>query len=203
MNKFLSLIIALLSWMAVSVQYLLMLKNDEYSNFEITIHFLSYFTMLTNLLVAVYFSFIFFHLLGRKKKNAIEIKKITAITIYILTVGLGYQILLRNSWSVVGIQSLTNEVLHSIVPLLVLLFWIMNFRRGKLDYSNVFPWLIYPLIFLIFILIHGYYSKFYPYPFFDVTVLGFGKVLINAFGVALFMILLSVFFIWMNRKSTQ
>ena len=41
-------------------------------------------------------------------------------------------------------------------------------------------WLLYPALYLAYALIRGRLEGFYPYPFINVTELGYGKVMTNA-----------------------
>ncbi|MFC3161459.1 hypothetical protein ACFOEQ_26135 [Chryseobacterium arachidis] len=56
MKKILALIFALIGWFAVIMQYQLMLEDSKFTFLEMTIQFFSYFTILTNIIVAVYFT---------------------------------------------------------------------------------------------------------------------------------------------------
>lgn len=51
-------------------------------------------------------------------------------------------------------------------------------RRGDL-----LPSAIYPALYMVWTLIHGAATHWYPYPFTDVDAHGYGVVLLNACGV--------------------
>jgi hypothetical protein len=44
---------------------------------------------------------------------------------------------------------------------------------------------LYPFCWLVFTLIRGAVISWYPYPFIDVTQLGYGKTILNCFWVSL------------------
>jgi hypothetical protein len=46
-------------------------------------------------------------------------------------------------------------LLHDVLPLLTLLFWIFAIPRGRLRWTSPLPWLLYPLADLAFILLLG------------------------------------------------
>ena len=174
---------ALLAWFAVIVQYVLMIENREASVFESTVRFFSFFTILTNTLIALYFTSMW---LGRHTKLGRLFQRpgvVTAITVYITVVGLVYQLLLRQIWEPQGLQRLVDELLHSVNPLYFVLYWYLYEEKSTLKWNLIPGWLIYPLVYVIYILIRGSFSGFYPYPFVNVAELGMSQVLLNSFGL--------------------
>jgi hypothetical protein len=182
-----SICIAIVAWAAVLTQYFLMIENRVASMTETTIRFFSFFTILSNTLVAIYFTLSLF-----KQKNGFlswtnKPGTLTAVTVYITIVGLVYQIILRPIWEPTGIQMIVDEFLHSIIPLLVMIFWYLYEDKSSVSYRQIPRWLIYPLVYLVFVLLRGHFSEFYPYPFVDVRNLGLSKVFTNSiFLIALF-----------------
>lgn len=199
MKRFFSLVFVVLGWFAVIMQYILMYNNSELTLVEMTMRFFSYFTILTNIIVATYFTLKLFGNSQKTENSGI----ITAITIYILVVGLIYQGILRSTWSPVGIQKIVDELLHTIIPFLALLFWIFIANKKDLSYKLIPRWIIYPLLYLAFILIRGKFAGFYPYPFIDVITLGYSKVLTNSFFILIFFIVLSVIFIRIGKALNK
>ncbi len=199
MKRTLAFVFALLGWFALIAQYCLMLKNSVLNFNEMTIQFFSYFTILTNLMVSIYFTNQAF------KKSDSEIKSglLTAITIYIVIVGMVYQVALRSTWNPTGLQRVVDELLHSIIPILVIIYWYLYENKKNLQYKQMVLWAIYPLFYLFYILIRGSFSKFYPYPFVNVTELGLNKVFINAFFILIFFLALSFLFIRIGKASKK
>ncbi|TVQ16682.1 MAG: hypothetical protein EA364_00100, partial [Balneolaceae bacterium] len=64
----------------------------------------------------------------------------------------------------------------------------------------LFSWLLYPVLYLLFILIIGNFSGFYPYPFLDVAELGIGKVMVISFYLLIVMSLLFLIFNFIEKK---
>jgi len=77
------------------------------------------------------------------------------------------------------LQLIVDELLHSVIPGLFIIYWLVCIPKGKLKGKNVLPWLIYPMVYFIYILFRGAWSGFYPYPFLDVVKLGYNKVVLN------------------------
>jgi len=200
MRKKWSLFLAGIAWVAVLTQYFLMVENRVASVGETTIRFFSFFTILTNSLVAIYFTW---WILLYKKENPSTLNKpgtLTALTVYITIVGLVYQILLRPIWEPTGIQLVVDELLHSVIPVAVIVCWYLFEDKSLVSYRQIPQWLIYPLIYLAYILIRGNGSGFYPYPFVDVGSLGLSKVLINAMDLMVLFVGISALYIKVGKS---
>ena len=118
MKKVIAFLIALAAWYAVISQYFLMLDVRVVDIPETTIRFFSYFTILTNILVAVYFTAVIIQ--GNSRHRLLSAPgALTAITGYITMVGLIYQIALRHLWQPEGQQWVVDELLHTIIPIAV------------------------------------------------------------------------------------
>lgn len=121
--------------------------------------------------------------------------ELTAITVYILVVGLVYQVVLRSLWHPEGLQMWVDELLHTLIPAAVLIFWALYQNFESLKWKSIFVWLIYPLVYLVFVLLRGKVSGFYPYPFVDVAQLGFQKVMTNSAFLLIFFVFISAIII--------
>ena len=188
--RIMALIGAVTAWFAVITQLYLMIANRVVSVPETILRFFSFFTIDTNILVALCFTFIFLSANSRTGRFLTKPTTITAITIYITIVGIVYNVILRSIWQPEGLQKIVDELLHSVIPLLFILFWVFFTPIEGLKWKNAFSWLLYPIAFMLYTIIHGAITKFYPYMFVDVTRHGYNKVLSNA---GLF--LLAIFFL--------
>ncbi len=198
MKKNLAALFAFIGWFAVIAQYYLMIKNEQASVLETTNKFFSFFTILTNLLVAIYFT----SLLSTKDERSKFIVKpgtLTAITVFITVVGLVYQVSLRHLWQPKGLQLIVDELLHSIIPVLVIIFWYLYETPKPIRYKQIAAWAIYPLLYLVYILIRGSFSGLYLYPFINVTTLGMSKALVNAGMLLLVFAVISALFIFIGK----
>lgn len=202
MKKAFIFTLGLIGWASVIGQYFLMLDNSVAPIPETTIRFFSYFTILTNGIVALYFTGLLLPV-DRRPRLLNAPGTATAITVYITVVGLIYQVVLRPLWHPEGWQWWVNESLHSLIPVAVIVFWFGYGRQPLLPYSKIIPWLLYPLLYLIFILIRGSFSRFYPYPFVDVTLLGMTKVLLNSGLLCLLFVLISALYIFIGGRGSR
>ena len=187
--------IATLGWLALIAQFYINLSSGIASTPELLIRYFSYFTILTNLLVAVCCTSILIKPDARLSQFFEKPKTLTAITVYILIVGIIYNLILRFLWKPTGLQLIVDELLHSVIPVLFLLVWLLFVQKSRLTWKHVFPWLIYPSAYVVFIFIRGSFSGFYPYPFIHVGSLGLEKAILNAIGIALAFLVISLLFI--------
>ncbi|MES2852651.1 MAG: Pr6Pr family membrane protein [Bacteroidota bacterium] len=192
-------IIAIVGWFAVVLQLYLIIINRVVSLSETIVRFFSFFTIQTNILVAVCFTFLW---LKPKSKWGLffsKPKNTTAITLYITIVGLVYNAILRFLWAPTGSQKVVDELLHLVIPILVLLYWILFVPKKTLEFNDIFPWLIFPAVYLVYTLIRGAFFSFYPYPFIDVILLGYDKVLLNSFFMLLAFVFFGILFIGIGK----
>jgi hypothetical protein len=190
MKQKLALFLAILGFVVVILQFYLMMETRTVSESESIVRFFSYFTILSNLILAISFAVQAF----RKKTIVI----LTPITVYITIVGLVYQILLRHTWSPTGLQMIVDELLHSIIPSLAIMYWFL-YESNKISYNQIPKWLIFPLVYLSYILIRGHYSGFYPYSFVDVSKFGLNQVLVNSVFLIVVFVLFCILFIWIKK----
>ncbi|MEG1395264.1 MAG: Pr6Pr family membrane protein [Clostridia bacterium] len=111
------------------------------------------------------------------------------------------------------LYKMSNIMVHYIVPLMAIFDWIMFLPHGKLKFVDAFKWLIYPVLYLIFIvvraLVGGYLNEGrpnasgnpskYPYAFVDFDVLGAKKGAITVFCFLIAFILLGIIFVCLDK----
>lgn len=195
--------IALVAWLALACQLYILVSNtpgNGLTPLQATGRFFSYFTILTNLMVAIAMSFSLFKPGSAAGKFFLKPATLTAITLYILVVGIVYNVILRFLWQPRGLQKWVDEGLHVATPLLFLVFWAVYVPKGSLNWKQPFRWLIYPAGYLVYALAIGAYSGFYTYPFIDVTKLGYNGVLINAIVLTVFFFGAGLLFVLIDKK---
>jgi hypothetical protein len=174
-------VLALLIWFCVIAQF--------YISTDKAINVISYFTILCNSLIAISLSFTFFP----KTKLGVFFSNLsvqTAIGLYIFIVFVVYNTVLRGIWKPTGLQLFLDNMLHVVIPILYILYWVFFVSKDKLSWKNGLYWLFFPLIYLIYSLIRGGFVNWYPYPFLNASKLGYGQVSINIV-IMLFVFLLS------------
>lgn len=192
---------ALTAWTSVTLQFILMINNRTEPIPETIVRFFSFFTILTNTLVAIYFTSLLQSETSKWHRFFSKPGASTAIAVYITVVGLVYQFILRSVWEPQGLQMIVDELLHSIIPLYFVLFWIFSDDKGKAKWNHLPQWLLYPIVYVVYIMLRGSLSGFYPYLFINPIELGYQLVLINIVGLLIFFIILFAVFILIAKKS--
>ena len=187
----------LLTATALAGQLVLSLMHREAGVGETLLRFFGYFTILTNLLVGLYF---LARVRGGRPAWLAAPGAITAVTAYILVVGLVYQLVLRGTWSPTGWQRVVDELLHTVNPLFVLVYWRRFAGPGDCRWGAVGPWLAYAVGYLLWVTLLGLSAGFYPYPFVDAVALGYGRVALNALVIVLLMLGLLALLIGIGRR---
>jgi hypothetical protein len=155
----------------------------------------SYLTNLTALACAICFTCV--ALRGHRSTPARFFRQptvVTAVVVYMAFVGIAYNLLLRGYWTPTAFRLLLNESLHSVLPMLAALYWVLFVPRFHLKLRHCLLWLVYPLAYLGVTFWRGSLSDFYPYPFINVETLGFTHAVVNSallFGG--FLMLMAVF----------
>jgi len=195
-----------MGWFALALQWHLtnaLMVADGRSAIAALGVFFSYFTILTNLLVAVCLTALFF---APEVSDGLA-RFAAAVAAYIAVVGITYSLLLRHIWSPQGWQKAADVLLHDAMPMLFVVFWLVLVPKGKLRWSSPVPWLIYPLAYLAVTLVRGAYGAAYPYPFVDVAALGYGRVMLNSLAMTLGFLGLGFVLVcvdrWMARKPPK
>lgn len=145
--------------------------------------YLAFFTVLTNIVVAVTVTLPLLAPRSWLGKFYAHANVITAVAAYIALVSITYNLLLRHVWTPRGWQLLADELLHDAIPVLFLIYWWIAVRRSVVTWNGIGRWALYPIGYFVYVMLRGAVTGFYPYPFVDVTRLGYGLVLLNACGL--------------------
>lgn len=181
-SKVMFAVLAAVAWMALLLQLYLSIEL-ALANGHGVIHgvfaFLAYFTVLTNLFVALAATLPLVagtsslgRFFGRPSVLGCAITSI-------VMVGAGYHLLLRNAWNPQGLQLLADYLLHYVVPLCALACWIASANRFPLGRSAPLKWCIYPIGYLLYALVRGGLTGTYPYYFIDAASIGYARVIAN------------------------
>ncbi|WP_316843001.1 Pr6Pr family membrane protein [Pedobacter gandavensis] len=193
----------LAGWFALITQLYLIIQNNQIPVIESLTRYFSYFTILTNIMVALCFTQLLFNFSKKESSFISKPRNLASITLYIFVVGLVYNLILRFTWQPQGLQRLVDEILHLFIPVLFLLYWLIFAAKSTLKWLDAFSWLIYPFVYLVFVLIRGHFSGFYPYPFLDVLTLGYQKIMINSFYLLIVFLVLSLILVWIGKRISK
>ncbi len=140
-----------------------------------------YFTILTNVLVALTMAAIATGNwpIGRCRPSSV----LSALSLCIAVVGLVYHLVLAKTWNPQGWAYVADAGLHTLVPVLTLIFWAVFAPKEGLRWHDSAWWLTYPLGYCAYGLVRGALTGWYPYPFLDVSQIGTNQVAINCIGL--------------------
>lgn len=190
---------ALLGWFALLAQLYLIIVNNPIPVAESVTRYFSFFTVLTNILVALCFTTMLLRFNTANCGFLARPDTLAAVTVYISVVGIVYNLILRFTWQPQGLQFVVDELLHLVMPILFIIYWSVFVPKHTLKWSATVFWLIYPFVYLVFILFRGARSGFYPYPFMDVNQLGYQQVLLNSFYLLVVLLTLSLLLVGIGR----
>lgn len=157
---------------------------------------LSYFTNLSNLLVAVVLTMLARNLdRGGAVWSAVRMDSLVMISI----TGLIYAIVLAPDAQVEGLDIIVNSIKHYIVPVMTVLLWLLLGPRRQLTFGSVFTALIIPIAWAGYTLIRGEFIAAHPYGFLNVMAYGLPAVLVNIAGIAALGIVLGLLFWGIDR----
>jgi hypothetical protein len=141
------------------------------------VNFFSFFTIQSNLIGAVVLA-IGAVVLLRGGRTGIDPQWFAVLracaTTYLITTGIVYNLLLRGIELPQGTTvAWTNEVLHVVAPILLLLDWLFAPGRRRLGFATVGIIVIYPIVWAVYTMIRGPFvsdeltgaTSWYPYPF--------------------------------------
>jgi hypothetical protein len=165
---------ATLGWATLALQLYLtvrLARANGLGTVEGVIRYFSYFTILTNILVAVALTW--------PQRPAVVAGIATSISLVCIV----YNLVLRQLWHPTGLQLIADEMEHVVMPAIFVAYWLVLTPKGQLRWNQVAWWALYPIVYLLLVLARGAASGFYPYPFIDVSALAYGRALLNGVGV--------------------
>jgi hypothetical protein len=127
-------------------------------------NFFGFFTVQSNLMVAAVYLVTAVLMLTHRAVPGWLITARAAVTTYIVVVGLVYNTLLTNTAG--GVELVwANTILHVITPIYCLLDWVVFGDRDRLSWNRWGYVAIYPVVWLLVVLIRGATDGWVPYPF--------------------------------------
>jgi hypothetical protein len=123
----------------------------------------------------------------------------SAIGLYVAVAGLVFFVILRPAFQHHGLQLWTDVVLHYAVPPLYGVFWFLFVPKRDLRWRDAVIWLIYPSCYLVGVVVYGLWSRFYPYPFFDLPKIGPLALIMAAAGLGMAFLVSGLLIIALSR----
>jgi hypothetical protein len=189
-------------WLTVGTQFVLSIRtslNSGGSVWDGIVSYFGFFTLLTNILCAAILSA---HAVGGDGRIRAFLRRpgvTTAAATSIILVAVVYHVLLAAQWNPQGIDLVVDTMLHTVMPILFVIAWTRLVPRGAVALGHTPMWSSYILAYAVYILIRGAIMGVYPYPFIDVTVLGYGTALRNAALLGVAFVVASAGMVGVNR----
>jgi hypothetical protein len=158
--------------------------------------FFTYFTLWSNILVAV----IMWMLVANPRRNGKVFRVLRLDTILMISVtGIIYQALLASGAKNVGLEVVTNFFLHQLTPIVVVVVWLLVGPRRQFKWLDIPLALILPIVWAVFALVRGTVINAYPYGFLDIDKHGLGTVIITVIAIAIFGVIISAIYLGLDR----
>jgi hypothetical protein len=189
---------ALVGWFALALQFYLIVTIDSPLTVGTRIgNYFSYFTVLSNILAAVVLTVCAVHNRSGPFHVFAKPAVMAAAAVYMGVTGLVYFFILSSLWNPQGWARIADTLLHYVMPVLYLGFWIVFVRKGRLRPALIPLILLFPVAYAIYSLVRGGLIAWYPYPFLDLRTHEVGEIVLNSLlltvGFALFAAMLVTF----------
>jgi hypothetical protein len=177
-------------------------------------NFFSFFTILSNAASAIVLATAAIWYLAHGRRAKVEPRwlafLLAAVTTYMIVTGIVYNILLRGIALEPGsIVAWSNEVLHLIGPLFLLLDLFLGPFRRALPWRTVLGIVIFPLLWVAYTLLRASFIEnpgtadpyWYPYPFLNpYNPGGWGSVVVYVIVIAVAIIAAASVVVWVGRR---
>lgn len=178
-------------------------------------NFLSFFTILSNLLAAIVLIIAAVWALRHRRDDEPEptwlAVLLACVSTYMIVTGVVYNTLLRGVELPQGTTvPWSNEVLHVVFPLLLLIDVLVAPRRRALGWRTVAVTAIFPLVWAVYTMIRANLitapstgnAWWYPYPFLDPRLVPGGHLGVAGYivGIAIAIVGVGCFVVWVGRK---
>jgi hypothetical protein len=175
------------------------------------VHFFSFFTIESNVLSVIAMLVGAYFLLFRQGNDPgwYNFFRASVVT-YMVTTGIVYNILLRGielpQGSTLG---WSNEILHLVGPLYLLIDWLFAPGRSPVRASRLLGVIVFPIVWVAYTLVRGPLaadyvmgnSYWYPYPFLNPNLndQGYGVVAMYVVAIAVAIALIGAGVLWISR----
>lgn len=138
-------------------------------------NYFSFFTIESNILAVVMLGLLVV-VRGEERTPVFEALR-GAVVLYMAITGIVFALLLSGLQE--DLQTATawvDFVVHKLLPIVLVADWVLDPPRRRLPLWVAAAWLSYPVVYVVYTLVRGPYVDWYPYPFLDASVHGYGGV---------------------------
>jgi hypothetical protein len=120
---------------------------------------------------------------------------ITGIVFALLLAGLQEELQTTIPW--------VDFVVHKLMPVVLVADWLVDPPRHRLPRWAVAAWLSFPLAWITYTLVRGEVVDWYPYPFVDVSRLGYDGVLGRSVALAVGFAVAGTALLWLGNRRVR
>lgn len=160
----------------------------RHGDFMESLKYFRYFTVQSNLIVFLYFLILLFN---KKPKNSNFQHFFGAVLIYITITMSVFIIFIQPVYSPEGFRIYGSIFAHYITPTLVIMYFINERKEYDFNFKDIIVWIIYPVFYLIYIVLHGIKTGDYLYPFFQVELVGVSGLIISITAISVLFLIMS------------
>jgi len=151
------------------------------------LNFFSYFTNLSNLAAAAVL--IWSVSIRAPRKSTMNDVARYVSTVNMAVVGIVFSLLLRNV-DLGALLPWVNFVLHYVMPVAIVLEWLLQPPGSRLKAGQLAVAMVFPAGYVVYVLLRGAATGWYPYPFLDpANVGGYGGVAMYSLGILVVFVL--------------
>jgi hypothetical protein len=179
----------------------------------IVANFFSFFTILSNVAAAVVLAWAALWYLSRRRTDAEPpglAVALACVSTYMIITGIVYNLLLRGYQLEPGaVVPWSNEVLHLIGPIFLLLDVFVGPLRRALPWRALWAVAVFPIVWVVYTMIRGPFITnpgtaepfWYPYPFLNPNNPGgWPAVVLYVIGIAVAIVAVGAFVVWWGRR---
>lgn len=159
---------------------------DSIQNGRSVANFFSFFTIQSNVIAALVLLTVGIGTFTRQKTNPQFAFIRGAATLYMVMTGIIFALLLAGlQQSLQTTIPWVNTVLHYIMPIVMLVDWLLYPPKFTFSFRHTILWLTYPIVYLVYSLIRGEFTNWYPYPFINPLQSGWASVIVMCIIISL------------------
>lgn len=189
--RFLHLLVAVLALGGFGIELVVALTGGAGlapTHAERIVRLFSYFTIQSNLLIGGVS--LALALDPRRDGPVFRVLRLDALLCIAVT-GIVYNTVLRGLVELTGAGMVSNVMLHVLAPVFAVVAWLLVGPRPRVTGPTVWWSVVYPIAWLVYTFVRGAVTGWYPYPFLDVTELGYAGAVTNSAVVAVVFLLLA------------
>ncbi len=161
------------------------------------LRFFSYFTVQANVIIIV--TELMLAMNPRRTGRWFDVARIAGL-VGITVTFVVYLVALRPILDLSGLAAVTDAGFHIVAPVMAVVGWVAFGPRAVFAWRTLWTSLAWPAAYFVYSLIHGALTGWYPYPFVDVTQIGYPAAMRNLAVVIVLLVAVGATFVWLDRR---